>query len=64
MRFFIVGFFHQIAPPGPLRYTVESPFRGVSYTAETTFYGISRQIFRKNRNRPRVPLVGPGGAIL
>ena len=31
--------------------------------AEQTFYRLSSQIFCKNWNCPRVPLMGPGGAI-
>ena len=46
-----------------VRYTTELPFRGVWYTAEPTFCQISPWIFGKNRNRPRVHLMGPGGAI-
>ena len=49
---------------GGVSYTIESPFRGVSYAAELTFCGISQQIFGKNQNRPRVPLMGSREAIL
>ena len=49
-----VGFFlHQIASPGLIRGTGVPSLHGMG----------SPQIFGKNRNCPRVPLMGTGEAI-